>query len=446
MALTPLVRFAPSPTGYLHVGNVRTALVNWLFARKAGGRFLLRLDDTDTERSRAEYAGAIEEDLRWLGLAWDDFRKQSDRLASYEAAKARLMASGRLYPCYETQEELDIRRKLQAGRGLPPIYDRAALALTDAQKAQFEAQGRKPHYRFRLEAKPIVWGDLIRGEVKFEGAHASDPVLIRADGVPLYTLASVVDDGEMGITHVIRGEDHVSNTAVQAQIFEALGFTPPQFGHLALLKTKEGELSKRVGGNDIRSLREAGFEPMAVSSLLAKIGTSDPVEPFADMEALIRSFDITKFGRATANYDAHDLERLNEKLIAHMPYSQAKPRLAALGLEADEAFWSAVRGNLKKLADVGDWWGIVHGSVAHVPQDADRGFLAKAAELLPPEPWSEETWGQWTNAIKAATGRKGKELFHPLRSAITGREDGPELKVLLGLLGYKNVIARLKAA
>jgi glutamyl-tRNA synthetase len=438
------VRFAPSPTGYLHVGNVRTALVNWLFARKNGGRFLLRLDDTDIERSRPEYAAAIEEDLRWLGLVWDDFKKQSDRFSAYESAKNKLMASGRLYACYETQEELDIRRKLQAGRGLPPIYDRAALKLTDAEKAKYTAEGRKPHYRFLLEDKPIEWNDLIRHEVKFKGGHVSDPVLFRADGVPLYTLASVVDDGEMGITHVIRGEDHVSNTAVQVQIFEALGFASPTFGHLALLKTKEGELSKRVGGNDIRSLRESGFEPMAINSLLAKIGTSDAIEPFPDMETLTNSFDIGKFGRATANYDTHDLERLNEKLIAHMPYPAAMTRLAALGLpQADEAFWHAVRPNLKTLKEARDWWDIVHGDIGRHAAD-EKDYIHAASFLLPPEPWDENSWGMWTKAITLKTGRKGKELFMPLRLALTGLDHGPEMKSLLPLIGHNKALQRLK--
>lgn len=443
--MTPFVRFAPSPTGFLHVGNVRTALVNWLFVRHAGGRFLLRLDDTDTERSRPEFAAGIEEDMRWLGLDWDEFAKQSDRFSSYEAAKAELLTSGRLYACYETQEELDIRRKLQAGRGLPPIYDRAALKLTDEQKAAFEAQGRKPHYRFLLENKPIIWKDLVRGDVKFEGAHVSDPVLVREDGVPLYTLASVVDDGEMSITHIIRGEDHVSNTAVQVQIFEALGFTVPQFGHLALLKTKEGELSKRVGGNDIRALREDGFEPMAVVSLLSKIGTSDAIEPFSDMKTLVAAFDIGKFGRSTANYDQHDLERLNEKLLAHMPYESVQPRLAALGLGAiGEAFWNMARGNLKALKDLRQWHDVVHGDLNSGASAEDAEFLAQAADLLPQEPWIADTWKNWTSAVSQATGRKGKPLFMPLRLAITGREDGPELKSLLGLLGYNKVIARLR--
>jgi glutamyl-tRNA synthetase len=463
--MTPFVRFAPSPTGYLHVGNVRTALVNWLYARKARGRFLLRLDDTDTERSKSEYAASIEEDLSWLGITWDDFKKQSDRMEAYEAARNKLTASGRLYPCYETGEELEIRRKLQAGRGLPPIYDRAALKLTDEQKAKYVAEDRKPHWRFMLEAKPIVWHDLIRGEVKFEGVHASDPVLIRADGVPLYTLASVVDDGEMGITHIIRGEDHVSNTAVQVQIFEALGFTPPAFGHLALLKTKEGELSKRVGGNDIRSLRDAGFEPMAINSLLAKMGTSDAIEPFANMDALVAAFDISKFGRATANYDAHDLERLNEKLLSHLPFTAVKDRLRAVGLKhEDEPFWNAVRGNIRTLREAEVWWNIVCTDSVHkchsraggnLGQDPRlRGgdkegireyqdFLVEALRLLPPEPWDETSWGAWTKALSEKTGRKGRELFMPLRLALTGLEHGPEMKLLLPLIGRDKVLRRL---
>jgi len=440
--MTSFVRFAPSPTGCLHVGNVRTSLVNWLFARAGGGRFMLRLDDTDTERSRPEFASSIEEDLRWLGLEWDEFKKQSDRFASYENAKQKLMAAGRLYPCYETQEELDIRRKMQAGRGLPPIYDRAALQLTDEQKAKFAAEGKKPHYRFLLENKPIIWNDLIRGETKFQGAHVSDPVLVREDGVPLYTLASVVDDGEMGITHIIRGEDHVSNTAVQVQIFEALGFAPPVFGHLALLKTKEGELSKRIGGNDIRGLRDAGYEPMAIVSLLAKLGTSDAVEPFADMNALVDSFDIKRFGRAPANYDAAELERLNEKLLAHVPYKTIEPRLKALGLtQIDATFWNAVRANLKRLVEIKHWWDIVHGDIT--APAVDKEYLGHAVELLPPAPWDDTTWSQWTKALGTKTGRKSKELFMPLRLALTGEEHGPEMKTLLPLLGIEKVRVRL---
>lgn len=442
--MTVLVRFAPSPTGYIHIGNVRTALVNFLFARKAGGRFLLRLDDTDISRSRDEYTTALQEDMRWLGLAWDDYKKQSDRFADYEQARQRLVAAGRLYPCYETAQELDMRRKMQAGRGLPPIYDRAALQLTDAQKAKYEVEGRKPHYRFLLEDKPIIWNDMIREEVKFQGTHVSDPVLIREDGVPLYTLASVVDDGDMGVTHIIRGEDHVSNTAVQMQIFEALGFKPPEFGHLALLKTKEGELSKRIGGNDIRGLRAAGIEPMAVNSLLAKLGTSDAVEPFATMQELIASFDMKKFGRATANYDMQELKRLNERLLHKLPFPAVKDRLSS----ADEPFWLSVRGNIKTLEEAEQWLNIINGHEYEYKTDAndaeDAGYLEEASALLPPEPWDGDTWGTWTKNIADKTGRKGKVLFMPLRLALTGIEHGPEMKMLLPLIKRDKVIKRLR--
>jgi glutamyl-tRNA synthetase len=436
--MTVSVRFAPSPTGYLHVGNVRTALVNFLFARKAGGRFLLRIDDTDAGRSRLEYVDAIEEDLRWLGIIRDDFRKQSERLADYEAARRKLVAAGRLYPCYETPEELDMRRKMQAGRGLPPVYDRAALRLTQAWKEKYEREGRRPHYRFLLEDRPVLWDDLVRGEVRFEGAYASDPVLVREDGVPLYTLASVVDDADMGITHILRGEDHVSNTAVQMQIFTALGFIPPRFGHLALLKTSEGELSKRVGGNDIRGLRDAGIEPMTVNSLLARLGTRDPVEAFPDMQSLVDAFDIKKFGRATANYDFQELERLNGKLLHTLPFSAVKDRLPF----ADGHFWLSVRANVKTLAEAKEWWEIVHGDISG-DCAGEEDYLRKALAVLPSGRWDEATWGMWTQAVSAATGRKGKELFLPLRLALTGLGHGPEMKLLLPLIGHEKTMQRL---
>lgn len=435
-----IVRFAPSPTGYLHVGNIRTAIVNWLFAKKLGGKFLLRMDDTDTERSKKEFEDGIQEDLRWLGLEWDGFFRESERFDRYEDAKQKLIASGRLYPCYETAEEIDVKRKMMASRGLPPIYDRAALKLTDAERAKLEAEGRKPHYRFKLEDKPIQWNDLVRGAVKFEGTHVSDPVLVREDGVPLYTLSSVVDDGDTYITHILRGEDHVSNTAVQMQIFEALGIAAPTFGHLALIKTKEGELSKRTGGGDIRSLREQGIEPMAINSLLAKIGTSDAIELFSDLDALIASFDISKFGRAAAIYDQVELERLNTKRIAQLPFAAVKDKLP----EADEAFWLAVRANIKTVADANQWLAILHDeSLAGLPADAD--FLSAASGLLPTGDWDDTTWGVWTKAVAASSGRKGKELFLPLRLALTGVEHGPEMSKLLPLLGRERVVARLKS-
>lgn len=439
---TPYVRFAPSPTGYLHVGNVRTALINWLFARKAGGRFLLRIDDTDATRSRSAYEAAILEDLDWLGLHHDALEKQSDYFPAYEDAKQKLIADGRLYPCFETPEELEIKRKMLVSRGLPPVYDRSALSLSDAQKAQFEAEGRKPHWRFKLNHEPIAWDDLVRGPVRFEGAHLADPVLIREDGVPLFTLSTSVDDGAMGITHILRGEDHVSNTAIQIQVMEALGYAPPVFGHLALLQMKDGKLSKREGGGDIRSLREAGLFPMVIASYLAKIGTSDPVALAPDMDALVKGFDIGKFGRAMAHYDPAELDRLNEKWLHALPYADVQPRLHALGLDdMDEAFWEQIRGNLSSLAEARDWWELLRRPLTPVIEDTD--FTAHAAALLPEGELREADWPGYIETLKAETGRKGKALFMPLRLALTGRSDGPELPKVAALLGRDRTRRRL---
>jgi glutamyl-tRNA synthetase len=431
------VRFAPSPTGYLHVGNVRTALVNWLFARKHGGHFLLRIDDTDTERSKTEYTKAIEEDLQWLGLTWDSEEHQSPRFDRYKMAAETLKAANRLYPCYEKPEELEIQRKMQAGRGLPPIYKRAS----EEQTKKFVVEGRTPHWRFALNDETMEWNDLIRGPVAMKANTMSDPVLLRADGVPVYTLASVVDDGEMAITHVIRGEDHVSNTAVQIQLYKALGFKVPEFAHMALLKTKDGELSKRLGGNDIRALREAGILPMAINALLARIGTSDAVEAFTDIQSLVDSFDFKRFGRAPANYDVAELEKLNEKILHQLPFAAVKEKISF----ADEKFWISVRGNLKNISEAKQWWEILHGDVSAELNHDERAFLRGIANLLPPAPWDEKTWEAWMAAVKPTTERKGKELFHPLRKALTGREDGPEMKKLLPLLGLEQTKKRLAA-
>lgn len=438
------VRFAPSPTGYLHVGNVRTALVNWLFTRKTGGHFLLRIDDTDSERSKDEYADAIREDLRWLGLVWDSEERQSERFERYRVAAERLREQGRLYAAYETPEELDVQRKMLASRGLPPIYNRAALKLSDEQKQKYEAEGRRPHYRFLLNDGEIRWDDLIRGPVALRANTMSDPVLLREDGVPVYTLASVVDDGEMHITHVIRGEDHVSNTAVQVQLYEALGFAVPQFAHMALLKTKEGEMSKRLGGNDIRALRDAGILPMAVNSLLARIGTSDAVEPFASLQPLVESFDFSRFGRAPANYDVAELEKINEKLLHQLSFADVSDALAAMNAGIDEQFWLSIRANIKKLDDVAQWWDILNAAISTSLNADDGEFVRTTAALLPPEPWDDQTWDAWLAAIKPTTTRTGKHLFMPLRLALTGREHGPELKKLLPLLGRQLVLQRLK--
>lgn len=443
--MSTAVRFAPSPTGRLHVGNVRLALVNWLFARKTGGTFLFRLDDTDEERSTQEFADGIARDLTWLGLGWDRFARESDRYPRYDEAAAALKAAGRLYPCYETPEELSLKRASLVSQGRPPIYDRAALRLTDADRARLEGAGRKAHWRFKLTPTPVEWTDLVRGPVRFEGAALSDPVLIREDGRPLYTLTSVVDDVDFAITHIIRGEDHVANTAVQIQIFEALGASVPGFAHLPLLTDAGGQgLSKRLGSLSIGSLRDDdGIEPMALASLLAKLGTSDPIEARLTLEELVAEFDLSKVSRATPKFDPEELARLNARLLHLLPFERVAGPLEALGLAGvDAAFWEAVRPNLGRLADARDWWAVTHAPVTPVVEDAD--FLRAAAGLLPAEPWDLGTWGAWTNAVKGATGRKGKELFLPLRRALTGRDHGPELKNLLPLIGHARALRRLE--
>lgn len=441
--MTVGVRFAPSPTGRLHVGNARIALVNWLYARKHGGTMLLRLDDTDVERSKPEYAQGILRDMEWLGLTHDRFARQTDRMARYAEEAEKLKASGRLYPCYETTSELELKRKSLLSRGLPPIYDRAALQLTEAERRKLEGDGHRPHWRLKLEAGDVDWDDLVRGHCHFQGAHLSDPVLLREDGRPLYTFSSAVDDIDLGITHVIRGEDHVANTAVQIQLFQALGGPVPVFAHLPLLvDASGGALSKRFGSLSLESLRTDGIEPMAINSLLAHLGTADPVEPFLSLDALVERFDLKRFGRAAPRFDPRELTQLNAKLLHATPYAAVLDRLKALGLgDAGEAFWMAVRGNIERLSDTRDWWAVCRGAIA--PALDDAAMAEKAAALLPAEPWDDKTWSQWTGAVAQATGLKGKALFMPLRRALTGRDHGPELKSLLPLIGRARASARL---
>ena len=439
--MTPVVRYAPSPTGRLHLGNARPALLNWLFALRTGGTYVLRLDDTDLARSSEEFARGIEEDLAWLGVTPAVKVRQSDRMALYDAARDKLIAAGRLYPAYETEEELEIKRGRARLLGKPPVYDRAALALTDAQRATYEAAGRKPHWRFRLDGRPVQFTDLIKGPQTVNTASMSDPVLIRGDGSYLYTLCSVVDDIDLAITHVIRGEDHVSNTGTQIEIFEALGGSVPEFAHHNLLTGAEGEgLSKRLGSLSLGDLRADGFEAMAVARVATLTGTSLPVEPYADLRALSEKLDLSMISHGPARFDPAELESLNARVLHAMPYETAKPRLPA-GI--DERAWSVLRGNLAKLSEAAPWAAILSGDIRHAPDPADAEFLALARELLPPEPWDETTWSAWTTALKEKSGRKGRTLFHPLRLALTGREDGPELKSLLPLLGRKACLARL---
>lgn len=443
MTKTPLVRFAPSPTGWLHVGNVRTAIVNYLFAKALGGQFMLRIDDTDRVRSEARFEDGLKEDLQWLGLGWDRLEKQSDYFPRYEEMKQKLIADGRLYPCYETAEEIDIKRKMLISRGLPPLYDRGALNDTDAQRKAYEAEGRRPHWRFKLNHAPIVWDDMIRGRVEFDGAKLSDPVLFREDGVVLFTFATSVDDGDMGITHILRGEDHVSNTAIQVQIMEAMGFKPPIFGHMALLKMKEGKISKREGGGDIRSLRDEGILPLALVSYLSKIGTSDAIELADSLPSLVQQFDVKKLGRAMANYDPEELIRLNQKLLHQLPFAEVQKMLEVRGMGSiDAAFWEAIKANLTTIDDAKSWWEVLHQPIT--PVINDQSFTDIAAANLPTGDWNEASWDQLVNAVKEKTGRKGKELFMPLRLALTGMEHGPDMKTVFALLGRERAEKRLK--
>lgn len=440
--MTVRLRFASSPTGRLHVGNARVALVNWLFAKRHGGYFILRTDDIDRHRSRSEHEEAIRQDLRWLGLLWDRKVNQSSRNSQYQAAAERLRADKRLYACYETPEELECKRRRQLSRGAPPVYDRAGLKLTVAERLALEAEGRKPHWRFKLVGREVTWEDNVRGTCRHDVALLSDPVLIRADETMLYILPSVVDDMELGISHVIRGEDHVNSTAAQIQLFTALGGEPPSFAHLPLLTDVTGQvLSKRLGSLAVADLRGEGIEVMALNSLLAKLGTSDPIALRQSLDELVDEFDLKKFGRATAKFDPWELDHLNARLLHDMPFPDARIRLDQLGIDADEEFWLAVRANLGQMNEAREWWRICREVVA--PHIEDGDFVRMAAALLPPEPWTEKTWRGWTLALQRASGRKGRELFYPLRLALTGRRDGPGLHMLLPVIGRQRALARL---
>ena len=430
-------RFAPSPTGHIHVGNLRTALMNWLIARKAGGTFILRLDDTDRERSKQEYADGIQRDLEWLGLTWDRIERQSDRLDRYAEAADQLRASGRLYEVFETPTELDLKRKKQLNMGRPPVYDRAGLALPDEQKAALRAEGREGYWRFQLDQQRIEWPDGIIGDVSIDAASVSDPVLIRADGQVLYTFASSVDDVDMGVTDIVRGADHVTNTATQIQIIQALGGTPPRFAHHSLLTGPQGEeLSKRLGTLSLRDLREQGVAPEALLSLMARLGSNQPVELRMSLDALAEGFDLSQFGASPTKFDAEDLWPLTRERNQHLPFEAVRDRITALGVPDDiaERFWSVARQNITRLDDLGPWWALMRDGAAPVVAPEDEDFVREALALLPPRPWTDATWGEWTAAVKEATGRKGKGLFMPLRKALTGMDHGPEMGALMPLL------------
>ncbi len=437
------VRFAPSPTGYLHVGNARVALANALFARRHRAAFLLRIDDTDQERSRPEYEQAIQHDLRWLGLAWDESFRQSARLALYDAAADRLRGAGRLYPCFESEEELRFKRDMRLRRGLAPVYDRAMLKLTPEQRAQAEANGKTPYWRFKLSDATVEWTDLVLGRRGVKLPSVSDPVLVRADGTYLYTFTSVVDDIESAVTHVIRGEDHVTNTGIQLDIASALGANPTKFtfAHLPLLVDTDGaKLSKRLEGLSLRALRQDGVEPSAIVAYLARLGTSDSPEPMP-LDALGETYDLTRVARSPARFDIRQLLALNRRVLKQATYEQVRERLPPA---ATPAFWNAVRGNLDLLSEARHWWDVVAGEVAPPVLEGEVAFLADALAHLPAEPWDEATWSSWTEALKAATGRKGRALFMPLRLALTGEDHGPELATLLPLIGRDRTATRLR--
>ncbi len=442
--MSVIVRFAPSPTGFLHIGNARTAVYNWLFALKHAGQFILRLDDTDVERSKDEFALAIVEDMHWLGIHFHSTFKQSNKLARYAQVADELRAKGRLYACYETADELDRKRKRQMARGVPPVYDRAGLKLTAEERAVLEAEGRSPHWRLLLNDVDIHFADGIRGDVRIAAGSMSDPVLIREDGSPLYTFSSVVDDADSGVTHIIRGEDHVTNSGVQIQLFEAMGTKAPIFAHHNLLTAASGEgLSKRLGSLSLRGLARDGYEPMTVAALAALIGTSDAVAPVKDMDTLAQLFEFHKISRAPAKFDPAELVVLNARTLHEMEFVIAQPKLVAAGIACNEALWRAVRGNISFVKDVQGWVDIISKPIATPELSAEDADYVKSAAASLPQQWDGDTWKLWIEALKASTGRKGKPLFMPLRLTLTGLEHGPEMAQLLPLIKRDEVLKRL---
>ncbi len=435
--MTTVTRFAPSPTGYIHIGNLRTALMNYLIARKSGGQFILRLDDTDQERSKQEYSDGIMTDLDWLGLHWDRIEKQSLRMERYRSVADDLRASGRFYECFESPVELDLKRKKQLNMGKPPVYDRSSLRLTEAERDKARAEGRDGYWRFLLNQNRIEWTDGILGPISIDAASVSDPVLIRADGQVLYTFASSVDDVDMGVTSIVRGADHVTNTATQIQIMEAMGGTPPAFAHHSLLTGPGGEaLSKRLGTLSLRDLRAQGVAPMALLSLMARLGSSRPVELYSNLDELAAGFDLDAFGSAPTKFDADDLFPLTRTYLQRQPFDVVASEIAALGVPEDvaPAFWDVLRENITVMADLKEWWAILSEGAVPLVADEDTGFVAEAMALLPPMPFNAATWAEWTAAVKQATGRKGAALFKPLRRALTGRDTGPEMAHFMPLM------------
>ncbi len=436
-------RFAPSPTGFLHIGNVRSALINWAHINNKNGEFFLRIDDTDSERSKVEFINAIEEDLKWLGIKWQKSFRQSERISLYNSKVDILKKSKRLYPCFETQEELALKRKNQLSLGNPPIYDRSSVSLTKEKIKSLIDSGKKPHWRLKLEDKIIEWNDLIKGKVSFDSKNLSDPILIREDGSFLYHLPSVADDIEEGITDIIRGEDHISNTAFHIQIFEALNADVPKFGHHPFLTDDKGKgLGKRLGSLSIRNLKEDGFENITIINYLLKIGTSQNLTKIKELKNVRDSFDINTLAASSPKFSIDSLKLLNKDILKSYNFSEVKNKFLDLDIkDVTEDFWNFVKNNINFFSETKFWWHIVNSD--EIYEIKDKEYLHIAANLLPLDPFTTKSWEEWTENINKKTGKKGKELFMPLRIALTGLEKGPELKYLMPLLDRKKIVRKL---
>jgi glutamyl-tRNA synthetase len=441
--MTVITRFAPSPTGFLHVGNIRTAIVNWLFTKQNSGKFFLRIDDTDQVRSKKEFIDQIQADLKWLGIDYDFVFSQSDRFARYEEIKELLIADGKLYPCFETQEELEVKRKILLNRGRPPIYDRSALQLTKEQIAEYIQQGKQPHYRLKLDHESIEWNDLVRGKIHFEGKNLSDPILIREDGSMTYMISSVIDDIDYNVTHIVRGEDHITNTAISIILIKALSGNIPTYAHLSLLKSHDTGISKRDGGFDIKSMKQDGMLPIAIISYLQSLGTSKSLEISNDLNNLVANFDFNNFGKSPAIYDYEDVVRVNQKFLHELSYDEISIFLKNLDFDVDQQFWEFVKANISKLTDLKEWWLICNTAITPAIEDCDQEFLSAAAKILPSNKLDVNSWSEWTTQIKKDLGRSGKTLFLPIRKALTGYDYGPEMKLLLPLIDRDKIINRL---
>ncbi|MBD5405516.1 glutamate--tRNA ligase [bacterium] len=446
------VRFAPSPSGYVHIGNIKTAIFNWLFLlseKQKGndGKFLLRIDDTDLSRTKQEYIDAVKEDVKWFGIDWDESFHQSSRFDRYNECFEKLKAEGRVYVCYETAEELEAKRKRQIARKVAPVYDRSALNLTEEDKKKLEAEGRKPYWRFKLNEGDVVFNDLVKGECKFNMKHLSDPVIIREDGTYLYNFPSVIDDMDSGITHIIRGQDHLTNTAMQIQMFEALGAKfIPQFAHYPMILNAEGhKFSKRESDISIRNLKNDGIEAMTIANILVGLGSANGGKMHKNMEELASTFALSNYGSAFSRFDMDTFYKENGKLLRVLDFDDVKDRLVSIDGRIDAKFWNMVRGNIDKLSDISYWVNVVYGDIEAPALSSDeRSFLNTALSSLPVGDFDENTMKIWANAIMDATGKKGRDLYHPIRLCLTGIEYGPEMTALLPLMGRDKVIERIK--